>query len=129
MIFFVSCNLNIERAIYVSFLRKPLVLNNRIYFLKFLMSCMIEVRCIYTRLSQKSCKIEHVLNCDAYIQWPKLFKLWKVVTVFGSVVLVDVLTRCALLYFVWDFKNSTDKPATCVVYFGNTYALRFWNGI
>ena len=46
----------------------------------------------------------HMLVYDMYITWLKQFKLWKVPTVVGSIVVVGVLTHCALLHSMCDLK-------------------------
>ena len=56
-----------------------------------------------TRVSQKFCNI---LVCSMYIKQPKQLKLWKVVTVVGSIVINCVLTCCTLLHFMWDLKAT-----------------------
>ena len=41
-----------------------------------------------------------------YIMLPKQFNPWEVLAVIGSIVVVGVLTRCALLHSVCDFKMN-----------------------
>ena len=47
---------------------------------------------------------QHDDDDDDDITWPKQFKLWKVPIVVDSVMLVGVLTCCALLHSVCDLK-------------------------
>ena len=58
-------------------------------------------------MSHKFCNIfGNVLVCGVYIMWPKQFKVWKVPTVVGSIVVVGVLTSYALLYLMCDLKAA-----------------------
>ena len=45
-----------------------------------------------------------MLVCITYVLWPNQLKPWEVPAVIGSIVVVDVLTCCALLHFVCDLK-------------------------
>ena len=45
-------------------------------------------------------------NCDMYITWPKQFKLWKVPAMAVSIMLVSVLTCCALPHYMSDLKAA-----------------------
>ena len=47
--------------------------------------------------------------------WLKLFKLWKVPAMVGSVVLVNALTHCALLHSVCDLKAAQMKVLSCLI--------------
>ena len=47
-----------------------------------------------------------MLACDTFIMLLKLFKLWKLPTVVGSIMLVGVLTCCALLHLMCDLKPT-----------------------
>ena len=41
-----------------------------------------------------------------YIIWPKKFKPWKIPVIVGSIMVVGVLTSCALLYSAGDLKAA-----------------------
>ena len=57
-------------------------------------------------MSQKFCNIFCILIHGAYIPRSKQFKLCYVPVVVGSVVVVGVLTRCALLHYVCNLKTA-----------------------
>ena len=41
-----------------------------------------------------------------YILWPKQFKMWKIPTVVGGIVVVRALTCCAWLHSMWNLKAT-----------------------
>ena len=49
--------------------------------------------------------VVHIV-CSAYISWPKQFKLWKVLTMVGSILVVGMLTCCALLHSMCELKAA-----------------------
>ena len=47
-----------------------------------------------------------MLVCSVYIMWLQQFKLWKVSSMVGSIVVVSVLARCEFLHSVCDVKAT-----------------------
>ena len=60
---------------------------------------------------------------STYIMWLKLFKPFKVPTMIGSIVVVGVLTRCALLHSTCDLKAIRSNVQCCLIWELMLYAF------
>ena len=71
----------------------------------------------------------YMLVCSMYIKWLKQFKLWKVLTAIGSIVVAGVLTSHALLHFVYDLKAALMNVQHCLILQLTFYDFELGNNI